>query len=71
MGMYPMRDPENCPKCGRNLKQGASPERPHVPEFDEGVAYGLDPVCGGRWPVWDKTSPLRNKAKPYVDGDLS
>lgn len=69
MGMHPMRDPEKCPKCGRDLKQGVAPERPYVPSFDEGVAYGLDPVCGGRWHVWDRTSPLRKKAQPFVDGE--
>jgi hypothetical protein len=68
MGMYPMRDPEKCPKCGRSLDEEPKPERPSVPGFPEGVAYGQDPVCGGRWSVWDKTSPLRSKAQPYVDG---
>jgi hypothetical protein len=68
MGMYPMRDPEKCPKCGRSLDEKPNPERPSVPGFPEGVAYGQDPVCGGRWNVWDKTSPLRSKAQPYVDG---
>jgi hypothetical protein len=68
MGMYPMRDPEQCPKCGRNLKDAPSPERPSVAGFPGDVAYGRDPVCGGRWHVWDRTSPLRSKAQPYVDG---
>jgi hypothetical protein len=68
MGMHPMRDPESCPKCKRSLKNAPNPERPSVPGFPGAVAYGTDPVCGGRWHVWDRTSPLRSKAQPYVDG---
>jgi hypothetical protein len=69
MGMYPMRDPERCPNCGRDLKEDPKPVRPPVSGFPEDVAYGQDPVCGGRWHVWDRTSPLRRQAQPYVDGE--
>lgn len=68
MGMNPMRNPERCPKCGRNLKEAPNPKRPAVPGFPGEVAYGVDPACGGRWHVWDRTSPLRMQAQPYVDG---
>ncbi len=68
MGMYPMRNPENCPKCGRSLKEEPKPVRPNVPGFPDGVAYGQDPACGGRWHVWDRTSPQRTQAQPYVEG---
>jgi hypothetical protein len=69
MGMWPMRDPETCPKCGRDLSEEPKTERPSVPGFPQEVAYGLDPVCGGRWHVWDRTSPLRSRAQRYVDGE--
>lgn len=69
MGMYPMRDPANCPKCGRDLSQAPKTERVQVKDFPAEVTYGTDPACGGRWQVWDKTSPLRVLAQRYVDGD--
>lgn len=69
MGMYPMNDPEKCPKCGRDLSEAPAPERVKVENFPAEVTYGLDPVCGGRWHVWDRTSPLRKKAQPFVDGE--
>jgi hypothetical protein len=68
MGMYPMQDPEKCPKCGRDLKDKPKTERIQADGFPAEVTYGRDPVCGGRWHVWDRTSPLRSKAQPYVDG---
>jgi hypothetical protein len=69
MGMYPMQDPEKCPKCGRDLKEDPKPERVQVKDFPGEVTYASDPVCGGRWHVWDKTSPLRKQAQPFVDGE--
>ncbi|MFD0211406.1 hypothetical protein ACFVH9_20400 [Streptomyces hirsutus] len=35
---------------------------------DANVTYATDPVCGARWHVWDRTSPLRRLARPHVDG---
>ncbi|MGW7425060.1 hypothetical protein ACWGJB_34370 [Streptomyces sp. NPDC054813] len=69
VGVYPMADPEKCPKCGRNLRERPRPERVAVPDFPGEATYGTDPVCGARWHVWDKTSPLRSKARPYVAGE--
>jgi hypothetical protein len=69
MGMHPMRDPERCPKCGRYLHIPPDPTHPTAPGFPDGVAFGEDPVCGGRWHVWDKTSPHRREARKYVDGE--
>lgn len=69
MGTKPMQDPEQCPKCGRDLDQDPKPQHPPVAGFPFAVAYGVDPACGGRWHVWDKTSPLRRKAKTYVTGE--
>jgi hypothetical protein len=68
MGIHPMRDPRHCPRCSRDLSLAPQPERVKVPGFPAEVAYGTDPVCQGRWHIWDKTSPLRAKAQPYVDG---
>ena len=70
MGMYPMADPVKCPGCGRDLREAPKPEQVSVPGFPGEVAYGTDPVCGARWHVWDKTSPLRSKARHFVDGEL-
>ncbi|GAB1337315.1 hypothetical protein ACE1SV_39050 [Streptomyces sp. E-15] len=67
MGMYPMRTPEWCSRCGRRLT-GPPAERVAVDGFPAEVAYERDPVCGARWHVWDRTSPLRRLARPYVDG---
>jgi hypothetical protein len=69
MGMYPMKDPEKCPKCRRDLSLAPKPERVSVKDFPAEVTYGVDPVCGGRWNVWDRTSPLRKQAQPFVDGE--
>jgi hypothetical protein len=69
MGMYPMRDPANCPKCGRSLNEEPNPRRVKVKDFPAEVTYATDPACGGRWHVWDRTSPLRSKAQRYVDGE--
>ncbi|MFI1563967.1 hypothetical protein ACH4ZX_13070 [Streptomyces sp. NPDC020490] len=65
--MYPMRTPDHCPRCGRRLTSPPA-ERVRVDGFPAEVTYATDPVCGGRWHVWDKTSPLRCSASPYVDG---
>lgn len=69
MGMHPMQDPEKCPKCQRDLKEGPKPQRVKVKDFPEEVTYSEDPVCGGRWHMWDRTSPLRKQAQPFVDGE--
>ncbi|WP_319135788.1 hypothetical protein [Streptomyces europaeiscabiei] len=67
MGMYPMRTPAHCPRCGRRLCDPPA-ERVGVDGFPAEVTYARDPVCGGRWHVWDRTSPLRRLARPHVDG---
>ncbi|MFH9983924.1 hypothetical protein ACH4ND_32880 [Streptomyces sp. NPDC017179] len=66
MGKYPMRTPDRCPRCGRVLT-GPSAERVRTDDFPAEVTYETDPVCGERWHVWDKTSPLRHLARPHVD----
>lgn len=67
MGMYPMRTPDDCPRCGRSL-DGPPAERVRTDGFPAEVTYATDPVCGARWHVWDKTSPLRHRARPFVEG---
>ncbi|MFF9484693.1 hypothetical protein [Streptomyces sp. NPDC014676] len=67
MGMYPMRTPDHCPSCGRRLADPPA-ERVAVDGFPAEVTYATDPVCGARWHVWDRTSPLRRLARPHVDG---
>ncbi|MFG2425929.1 hypothetical protein ACGFWD_44070 [Streptomyces sp. NPDC048448] len=67
MGIHPMQNPRHCPRCGRDLSAGPRPERVKVPGFPAEATYGLDPVCEGRWQIWDKTSALRAKAQPHVD----
>lgn len=67
MGMYPMRTPDHCPRCGRRLVEPPA-ERVAVYGFPAEVTYATDPVCGARWHVWDRTSPLRRLARPHVDG---
>lgn len=67
MGIHPMQDSRHCPRCGRDLSAGPRPERVKVPGFPAAATYGLDPVCKGRWHIWDKTSPLHAKAQPHVD----
>lgn len=69
MGMYPMRSPAHCPECGRFLADLPKPERVMVDGFPAEVTYEMDPLCGARWHVWDKTSPLRRLARPYVEGE--
>ncbi|MCT9105809.1 hypothetical protein ACFWD7_00335 [Streptomyces mirabilis] len=71
MGMYPMRTPDHCPHCGRTLGRtpdGPPSERVRVDGFPAEVTYETDPLCGARWHVWDKTSPLRGLARSHVDG---
>ncbi|MET7916995.1 hypothetical protein ABZU45_13825 [Streptomyces avermitilis] len=67
MGMYPTPTPARCPRCGRTLV-GPPAERVKADGFPAEVTYETDPLCGARWHVWDKTSPLRRRARPYVDG---
>ncbi|MDI9831731.1 hypothetical protein [Streptomyces sp. KAU_LT] len=67
MGMYPMRTPDHCPGCGRRLADPPA-ERVRADGFPAEVTYATDPVCGARWHVWDRTSPLRGQAWPYVEG---
>lgn len=43
-------------------------ERVRADGFPAEVTYATDPVCRARWHVWDKTSPLRWLARPYVEG---
>lgn len=69
VGMYPMANPEKCPRCGRDLRERPRPERVALPDFPGETTYGTDPVWGARWHVWDKTSPMRSKAWPYVVGE--
>ncbi|MEU2620834.1 hypothetical protein ABZ642_22305 [Streptomyces sp. NPDC007157] len=66
MGMYPMRTPDHCPHCGRTLT-GPPAERVRAHDFPAEVTYETDPLCGARWHVWDKTSPLRRLARSFVD----
>ncbi|GHD96641.1 hypothetical protein [Streptomyces naganishii] len=67
MGVYPMRTPDHCPGCGRGLTTPPA-ERIRTDGFPAEVTYATDPECGARWHVWDKTSPLRRLARPYVEG---
>lgn len=67
MGMYPMPTPKTCPGCGRSLQEPPAALRVAVKGFPAEVAYGTNPVCGARWHVWDKTSPLRMLAQQHVD----
>ncbi len=67
MGMYPMRTPDHCPRCGRTLT-GPPAERVRADGFPAEVTYETDPLCGVRWHVWDRTSPLRRLARSWVDG---
>ncbi|MER6111425.1 hypothetical protein ACWGPD_21050 [Streptomyces hirsutus] len=67
MGMYPMRTPDHCPRCGRALT-GPPAERVRAEGFPAEVTYEADPLCGARWHVWDRTSPLRRLARSWVDG---
>jgi hypothetical protein len=66
MGMYPMRTPDHCPRCARRLVELPA-ERVAVDGFPAEVTYATDPVCGARWRVWDRTSPLRRLGRPHVD----
>ncbi|OIJ67459.1 hypothetical protein WN71_012780 [Streptomyces mangrovisoli] len=69
MGTYPMRTPEHCPRCGRRLADADPPsERVKADGFPAEVTYETDPVCGARRHVWDRTSPLGRRARPYVEG---
>ena len=63
-GMYPMAGPKECPECGRDLRKRPRPEWVVVPGLPGEIAYGTNPVRGARWHAWDKTSPLRIKARP-------
>ncbi|MGW1063170.1 hypothetical protein ACWD4F_01420 [Streptomyces aureus] len=67
MGMYPMRTQDHCPRCGRRLSDPPA-ERVRADGFPAEVTYATDPVCGARWHVWDRTSPLRRLARPHVEG---
>ncbi|WP_406431937.1 hypothetical protein [Streptomyces sp. NBC_01589] len=67
MGVYPMRTPDRCPRCGRTLP-GPPAEQVRADGFPAEVTYETDPLCGARWHVWDKTSPLRRLARSYVHG---
>ncbi|MEU2490021.1 hypothetical protein [Streptomyces sp. NPDC007883] len=69
MGMYPMRTPDRCPRYGRVLA-GPPAQRIQADGFPAEVTYETDPVCGARWHVWDKTSPLRRLARPHVEGTV-
>ncbi|GAA3051047.1 hypothetical protein [Streptomyces glomeratus] len=69
MGMYPMRTPDHCPRCGRKLA-GPPAQRIKADGFPAEVTYETDPVCGARWHVWDKTSPLRHLARLHVEGTV-
>ncbi|MFJ5534143.1 hypothetical protein [Streptomyces sp. NPDC093261] len=50
------------------MLSGPPAERVKADGFPAEVTYETDPVCGARWHVWDKTSPLRHLARPHVDG---
>ncbi|WP_165396414.1 hypothetical protein [Streptomyces sp. F001] len=47
---------------------GPPAQRINADGFPAEVTYETDPVCGARWHVWDKTSPLRRLARPHVEG---
>lgn len=46
----------------------AAAERVRAVGFPAEAAYATDPVCGARRHVWDRTSPSRGRARPYVEG---
>ncbi|MET8025895.1 hypothetical protein [Streptomyces avermitilis] len=66
MGMYPTPTPARCPRCGRTLADPPA-QRGKADGFPAEVTYETDPLCGARRHVWDKTSPLRRRARPSVD----
>jgi rRNA maturation protein Nop10 len=70
MGMMPMKQPDECPRCGaatqvRGEIAGVTREVSIdiVRRSGEGEALFVEcPVCGGQRHIWDKTSPLRYRA---------
>lgn len=68
MGMHPMQSPSPCPGADPSPTSRRRSEVT-VDGFPSEVTYEMDSLCGARWHVWDKTSPLRRRARPYVEGE--
>ncbi|MEU1696057.1 hypothetical protein ABZ590_32885, partial [Streptomyces hirsutus] len=58
-------------RAGLSLMLGGAGDIEIVGEAADGsevgaeVTYEADPLCGARWHVWDRTSPLRRLARSW------